>query len=67
VRTDRDRVVRCITPELQLRWHAYDDLDDVDWADMQALCERFGLDGPAQLRSRPGFVAARRRRAGPAE
>jgi lincosamide nucleotidyltransferase A/C/D/E len=54
------RVVRCITPELQLRWHDYDGFDDVDWQDMRALCERFGLTLPERLATRPGFVHEKR-------
>lgn len=52
--------VRCISPELQIRWHLYDGFDDVDWRDVRALAERFGLDLPPQCRERPGFVAAKR-------
>lgn len=40
------REVRCISPELQLRWHEHEDFDDVDWADMGALAGRFGLPAP---------------------
>jgi lincosamide nucleotidyltransferase A/C/D/E len=54
------RDVRCITPELQLRWHAYDGLDDVDWEDMQRLCRRFGLPVPPHLAARPGFRSDKR-------
>ena len=53
-----EREVRCITPELQVRWHAHDDFDDVDWADMTALAERFGLPSPGP---RPDFVSSRRK------
>jgi lincosamide nucleotidyltransferase A/C/D/E len=51
------REVRCITPELQVRWHRHEDFDDVDWADMSALASRFGLPdvGPP-----PGFISPRR-------
>ena len=52
------REVRCITPELQVRWHAHQDFDNVDWADMQALAERFELPSPP---ARPGFVSPRRK------
>lgn len=52
-----DREVRCITPELQLRWHRHDGFDDVDWEDMTALARRFGL---AEVGPRPGFISARR-------
>jgi lincosamide nucleotidyltransferase A/C/D/E len=51
------REVRCISPELQLRWHEHEEFDDVDWADMGALAGRFGLPAPGP---RPGFVSARR-------
>jgi lincosamide nucleotidyltransferase A/C/D/E len=57
------RQIRCITPELQLRWHRHDGFDDVDWADMRALCERFGLRPRPPFGPRPGFVAAKRVRA----
>lgn len=53
--------VPCITPELQVRWHLYPEFDDVDWADVQLLSERFGLELPPELRARPGFTAAKRR------
>jgi hypothetical protein len=51
------REVRCITAELQVRWHRHEGFDDVDWEDMNALALRFGLEdvGP-----RPGFIAERR-------
>jgi lincosamide nucleotidyltransferase A/C/D/E len=54
------RRVRCISAELQLRWHAYEGLDDVDWADMRALANHFGLELPDAFVSRPGFVASKR-------
>lgn len=52
--------VPCISPELQVRWHVYSDFDDVDWADVHCLCERFGLEVPPECRHRPGFIAAKR-------
>lgn len=55
--------VPCITPELQLRWHVYPEFDDVDWRDVRLLCERLGLEAPAECRRRPGFVADKRRSA----
>jgi len=58
------RDVRCITPELQLRWHEHDDFDDVDWADMSALAEQFGLSFD---REQPGLVSARRKLHSPDE
>ena len=54
------RELRCITPELQVRWHGHEGFDDVDWADMCALADRFGLELPQSLAARPGFVASRR-------
>lgn len=51
------REVRCITPELQLRWHRHQGLDDIDWADMTALARRFGL---GDVGTRPGFLSAKR-------
>lgn len=53
-------VVHCITPELQVAWHQYPEFDDVDWADMRRLSERFGLALPERCRARPGFVAPKR-------
>jgi lincosamide nucleotidyltransferase A/C/D/E len=58
------REVRCITPELQLRWHDFDEADDVDWQDVRALCERFALTPPPRLAERPGFVHEKRKRLG---
>jgi lincosamide nucleotidyltransferase A/C/D/E len=52
------REVHCITPELQVRWHEHEGFDDVDWADMRALAERFGLPPPGES---PGFVAPKRK------
>jgi lincosamide nucleotidyltransferase A/C/D/E len=60
------REVRCITPELQLRHHDYatGSPDDIDWDDVRALCERFGLMPPPSYAARPGFVEPKRTRAG---
>jgi hypothetical protein len=52
--------VPCVSPELQVRWRAYSEFDDVDWLDVQRLCKGFGLEVPPQCRERPGFVAAKR-------
>ena len=52
--------VPCISPELQLKWRAYPEFDDVDWYDVHRLCERFDLEVPAPSMKRPGFVAAKR-------
>jgi len=54
------RDVRCIDAELQLRWHRYEGLDDVDWEDMRRLCDRFRLPVPPHLERRPGFLAPKR-------
>ena len=54
------RAVRCIAAELQLLWHAHEGYDDVDWQDVLALCDRFGLTAPPELVARPGFVAPKR-------
>ncbi|HEY3018382.1 MAG TPA: hypothetical protein VGJ23_06085 [Gaiellaceae bacterium] len=55
-----DVEVPCISPELQISWHVYPEFDDIDWQDVQRLCERFGLDVSPECRERPGFVAAKR-------
>lgn len=52
--------VPCITPELQVSWHVYQEFDDVDWQDVQRLSERFGVEVPEECRARPGFVAEKR-------
>lgn len=54
------RAVRCISAELQLLWHGHQGYDDVDWKDVRALCDRFGLTAPPALAARPGFVAPKR-------
>jgi lincosamide nucleotidyltransferase A/C/D/E len=64
------RLVRCITPELQLRHHDYATgrPDDIDWHDVHRLCERFGLVAPSAYAARPGFIEPKRRRvSGPAQ
>jgi lincosamide nucleotidyltransferase A/C/D/E len=55
------REVRCTSPEFQLEAHLYEGYDDVDWAAVAALSERFGLPLPAA--GPPGFVHERRGRA----
>ena len=54
------REIRCISAELQLRWHEYEGFDDVDWADIRTLCERLELAMPSALATRPGFVGEKR-------
>jgi GrpB-like predicted nucleotidyltransferase (UPF0157 family) len=52
------REVRCTSPEFQIEAHLYDGYDDVDWAAVSALCERFEL--PLPPGGAPGFVHERR-------
>lgn len=52
--------VPCISAELQVRWHQHPAFDDVDWQDVQLLCDGFGLEVPEGCRVKPGFVAAKR-------
>jgi GrpB-like predicted nucleotidyltransferase (UPF0157 family) len=52
------RDVRCTSPEFQVESHLYTGYDDVDWAAVVALCERFGL--PLPPGGPPGFVHERR-------
>ncbi len=52
------REVRCTSPAFQIESHLYDGYDDVDWADVVALCEHFELPLPAG--GAPGFVHERR-------
>lgn len=40
------QIVRCLTPELQLRCHLAYEPDDDDRHDMRLLCEHFGLSLP---------------------
>jgi len=40
------RAVRCLAPEEQVRYHCGYDVDDNDWADVRALCLRFGIPVP---------------------
>ena len=54
------RDVRCVSAELQLRWHAHEGFDDVGWHDVRALCDRFGLTPRPGQSDRPGFVAPKR-------
>jgi lincosamide nucleotidyltransferase A/C/D/E len=41
-----DRTVDCITPEWLVRFHTGYQIDARDWADVSALCERFGIPVP---------------------
>jgi len=40
------RAVKCITPEWLVRFHTGYELDETDWSDVSALCERFGIPIP---------------------
>src|SRR5262245_5053676 len=42
------RAVACITPEWLVRFHTGYAVDTNDWADVSALCERFGLTIPGE-------------------
>jgi lincosamide nucleotidyltransferase A/C/D/E len=53
------RLVRCLTPEAQVRYHTGYAVDVDDWADVSALCERFGIDVPSD------YDAFRSGRSGP--
>jgi lincosamide nucleotidyltransferase A/C/D/E len=52
--------VRCMTAEFEVQSHLYEGYDDVDWADVAALCQRFELPLPAG--GPPGFFHVRRGR-----
>jgi lincosamide nucleotidyltransferase A/C/D/E len=52
------REVRCTSPEFQVEAHLYEGYDDIDWAAVVALCERFAL--PPPVGGPPGFVHERR-------
>ena len=41
-----DRAVKCTTPEWLVRSHTGYQLDETDWSDVSALCERFGIPIP---------------------
>ncbi len=60
--TVMDRTVDCIAPEWLVRFHTGYQVDATDWADVSALCERFGIPVPsdyARFRSRPGPSSVR--------
>ena len=52
------RTVRCTSPEFQVESHLYEGYDDLDWAAVVELCERFAL--PLPPGRAPGFVHERR-------
>ena len=44
------RTVACTTPEWLVSTHTGYTLDATDWADVSALCDRFGIKVPAEYR-----------------
>jgi lincosamide nucleotidyltransferase A/C/D/E len=46
----KGRAVACITPEWLVRFHSGYELDDVDRADVAALCAKFGIPLPRGFR-----------------
>lgn len=40
--------VRCISPEWTIKFHSGYELKEKDYKDVSALCEKFGIDLPAQ-------------------
>jgi lincosamide nucleotidyltransferase A/C/D/E len=40
--------IRCITPEWLVKFHTGYQLDEIDYYDVKALCQRFGVDMPAE-------------------
>jgi len=42
--------VRCITPEHMIQFHTGYELRDVDFHDVGALCDKFGLEPPEEYR-----------------
>jgi len=46
--TINGRTVDCVTPEWLVRFHTGYQSDETDWADVSALCERFGIPVPSE-------------------
>jgi lincosamide nucleotidyltransferase A/C/D/E len=44
------RLVRCISPEDMVKFHSGYQLDENDFHDVLALCEKFGIEVPAECR-----------------
>ena len=40
--------VRCISPEWMVKFHTGYELDDNDYLDVRALCQRFGIEMPSE-------------------
>lgn len=51
--------VRCISPEWMVRFHSGYPLKDKDFQDVRALCEKFGIELPAEFDS---FKTSQKRR-----
>jgi lincosamide nucleotidyltransferase A/C/D/E len=41
--------VRCITPEWMVKFHAGYDLDENDYKDVSALCQKYGIEMPPEF------------------
>src|SRR6266850_583039 len=46
--TVKGRAVACIAPEWLVRFHTGHEVDATDWADVSALCRRFGIPVPGE-------------------
>jgi len=49
--------VRCISPEWLVKFHTGYEVDENDFRDVQALCERFGIPLPDEYQRFTGFEA----------
>jgi lincosamide nucleotidyltransferase A/C/D/E len=47
--TINDRVVRCIAPEWMVKFHSGYELQEKDFRDVSALCEKFGIALPGEF------------------
>ena len=50
VGTIKGHVVRCMLPEFAVKFHTGYALRNVDVQDVAALCERFGIEMPPEIR-----------------
>lgn len=54
--TVEGRAVRCIAPDVLVRFHSGYPVDEDDWHDVRLLCDRFGLGVPPDYdRFKPGL------------
>jgi lincosamide nucleotidyltransferase A/C/D/E len=44
------RTVKCISPEWVVKWHTGYTLREMDFKDISALCQKFGLDYPEEYK-----------------